>query len=134
MTSQLSQEPQPKSTAKINPRPGHLSKVAGAGVGTGWIVIAQKFGLSEAWTLALQAAGPSIAVFMGGVLPHATSRILDWYDMRGLRKVLADAEAQVKNTPEGTPSRKQAEANLEQIRQMINEKIQDTAKKYDRRY
>jgi hypothetical protein len=47
--------------------------------------------------------------------------------LRGLKSIIADAEAQVAGAPAGSQSRAMAEANLEQVRQMINENLIDTA-------
>ena len=113
--------------------PGTLSKVAGAGVGTGWIVIAQKFGLGEPWTLVLESSAPWIAVTIGAVGPILSAYILNKFNLRELKKTMTEFETQVKNSPEGSESRKTAEANLEQLRQMINENLADTASIFRRR-
>ncbi|WP_338830167.1 hypothetical protein [Bradyrhizobium sp. 27S5] len=113
--------------------PGTLSKVAGAGVGTGWIVIAQKFGLGEPWTLALEGAAPWIAVFIGAAGPLVSAYILNKFNLRGLKAAMAEFEIQVAAAPVGSPSRATAEANLEQLRQMINENLIDTASIFRRR-
>jgi hypothetical protein len=101
--------------------------VAGAGAGTGWILAAQKFGLNEAWTLALESVGPWLAVGISIIGPYISAFIMNKLRLRGLKSIIAEAEAQVKGTPEGSQSRAVAEANLEQVRQMINENLIDTA-------
>jgi hypothetical protein len=121
------EQPSQAPILKTTDRPGTLSKVAGAGVGTGWIVAAQKLGLSDAWTLALQAAAPSFAVGIGAVGPYVSAFIMNKPRLRALRAIMSDFEAQVKSAPEDSASRAVAEANMEQIRQMINENIMDTA-------
>jgi len=113
--------------------PGTLSKVAGAGVGTGWIVIAQKFGLGEPWTLLVESAAPWIAVAIGAIGPLLSMYILNKFNLRGLRAAIADFEQQIANSPEGSQSRATAEANIEQLRQMINENTLDTASIFRRR-
>src|SRR5262245_8725782 len=89
-------QPSQTPVLKTTNRPGHLSKVAGAGVGTGWILVAQRWGLGEAGTLALEALAPWIAVAVGAVGPIITAFIMNKLRLRGLKSVIADAEAQVK--------------------------------------
>ncbi|MBR0875256.1 hypothetical protein JQ633_33190 [Bradyrhizobium tropiciagri] len=129
MTSQSAPEQQPNQPPilRTNGRPGTLSKVAGAGVGSGWIVIAQKLGLGEPWTLVVESAAPWVAVGIGVVGPLITGYIMNKVRLRGLKSIIADAEAQVASAPVGSQSRATAEANLEQLRQMINENLIDTA-------
>lgn len=101
--------------------------MAGAGAGTGWIIAAQKFGLSEAWTLVLESAAPWFAVAIGAIGPYVSAYIMNKIRLRGLRAIMADFETQVKGAPDGSKSREIAEANMEQVRLMINENIMDTA-------
>src|SRR4051812_11059401 len=98
----LGQPLSPASTDISNrPRgPGTLSKVAGAGVGTGWIVIAQKFGLAEPWTLVLESAAPWIAVTIGAVGPLVSMYILNKVNLKGLKKTMTEFEIQVAASPE----------------------------------
>jgi hypothetical protein len=128
MTSPLALEQHSQTPVlKTTDRPGTWSKVAGAGAGTGWILAAQKFGLNEAWTLALESVGPWLAVGISIIGPYISAFIMNKLRLRGLKSIIAEAEAQVKGTPEGSQSRAVAEANLEQVRQMINENLIDTA-------
>lgn len=120
-------QPSQSPVLKTNGRPGTLSKVAGAGAGTGWIIIAQKCGLTEPYTLIVEAIAPWVAVAIGAVGPYASAFIMNKLRLRGLRSIMSDFEAQVRSAPEGSQSRAVAEANLEQVRQMINENIMDTA-------
>jgi hypothetical protein len=130
--------PEPPSTPPTDisnrPRgPGTLSKVAGAGVGTGWIVIAQKLGLAEPWTLIAESAAPWIAVSIGAIGPLLSAYILNKFNLRGLKAAMTDFENQVASAPVGSQSRITAEANIEQLRQMINENLIDTATIFRRR-
>ena len=137
MTSQSVPE-QPSLVSPIDltnrPRgPGTLSKVAGAGVGTGWIVFAQKLGLPEPWTLVAEAAAPWVAVCIGAMGPLLSAYILNKFNLRGLKAAMAEFELQIACAPAGSQSRITAEANLEQLRQMINENLIDTASIFRRR-
>lgn len=113
--------------------PGTLSKVTGAGVGTGLIVLAQKLGLSEVQTLIVEGTAPWISVLIGAVGPLVTSLMWNTINLRMLKKMLAEFEMQAKSAPEGSESRRRAEANLEQLRMMINENLADTAAMFHRR-
>jgi hypothetical protein len=125
---------QPPTDITNRPRgPGTLSKVAGAGVGTGWIVVAQKLGLAEPWTLVDEAAAPWVAVSIGAVGPLLSAYILNKFNLRGLKAAMAEFEIQIAAAPPGSRSRATAEANIEQLRQMINENLIDTASIFRRR-
>jgi len=83
--------------------------------------------------LVVESAAPWVAVGIGAVGPLLSAYILNKFNLRSLKAMLADFEAQVASAPEGSPSRKTAEANIEQLRQMINENLIETASIFRRR-
>ncbi|RXG88735.1 hypothetical protein EAS61_29145 [Bradyrhizobium zhanjiangense] len=83
-------------------------------------------GLSEKAPLAVQAAAPSIAVFISAIGPSVSRLLLNVGRWIGLHFTLKQANRLAKSMPEGSDARKQAEANVEQIHALLNDLIWET--------
>jgi hypothetical protein len=120
MTSRSEQPDTPTSQ-----NTGRLSKVAGAGVGGTVVVVATWLDLSPKTTLVIQAAAPTVAVFIGAVGPALNRIVTNIGKWIGLQFTLRSAVALAASMPEGSQGRIDAENNINQIHALLNDLIRD---------
>jgi hypothetical protein len=111
---------------KSAPR-GALSKIAGAGAGTGLVVWAEKFGLGPNWTIIIQAAAPWIAVGFSVGGPYAIRIAMQKVRHMWLRRLLKNAKKFLAEVTPNTPAYETAKDNVHTLEQMIADLLKDDA-------
>lgn len=111
---------------------GALSKVAGAGAGSGLIVLAEKLGLGPGPTVIVQACAPWLAVLVAAVGPHLMSYVVHQAKYFGLSQTLRSAKKFAASTTPGTPSAEVANQNVQELEMLIVDLIRAEARFFTR--
>jgi len=114
-------------------RKGALSKVAGAGTGSGIIVWIDSLGLSPSWKLILEAAAPWVAIAISFVGPIVAGLILNFARYYGTQFLLRKATRLLNEVPDGEDNqaqRAQIAANIREYRQTLSDILHDASQTF----
>ena len=104
-----------------------LSKLAGAGAGSALVVWASIFGLSPAFTHALEISGPTVAVAIATVGPYFTRFVKHQIRYYGLHYILRRAKKLAVTTTPGSASRVHADLTVQNLEIIINDLNNESA-------
>jgi hypothetical protein len=128
----MSRPKQPKPASDASPRKhvlprGTLSKVAGAGAGSGLIVWAEALNLSQLPRMILLASAPWLAVCLATVGPYVSRFLINTAKYYGLMHSLGRAKKLLASVPPDAPNRASVESNVRELETMISDLIKDSA-------
>ncbi|WP_156653213.1 hypothetical protein [Methylobacterium sp. Leaf111] len=127
----MPKQPRKTASSKENSKAkGTLSKVAGAGTGSGMIVWVDSLGLSPSWKIALEAAAPWVAIGISFLGPIVAGMLLNTARYRGTQFLLNRAEKLHDAIPDDAANasqREQVAANIREYRQTLSDILHDAA-------
>lgn len=101
--------------------------MAGAGAGSGLIILAQNLGLNDKLTLILECAAPWVTVVLALIGPSVARFMISHARYWGLRYTLRQLRKLASESEDGSQSRARANANIAEVEAMLRDLMMDMA-------
>lgn len=109
---------------------GKLSKVTGAGIGTGIIVLAEAFDMSAKVRLVIQCLAPTIAVVIAAVGPYVTMFLHSQAKLLGLKYIRRQIRELEQSVDPSAENKADLQAKTREVESMIAEHLASNARSW----